>query len=184
MLVTNDFWGRHANATGIGSNKQKPKVVFTTEAETVMQEQQAWVKSDMHANSPFQFEFVTNSRDLMPGTGFMKDCTYCKLPCSSRSILFSDRFVSHTFVLVVDYYSSSREETGRKIRPRLEHALLPVFAQGAVVAPSLDWQLLFQLSRHAQRFSTGRVWGGKREYIHVFAGVPRSCPQGMLWMAP
>jgi len=73
MIVTNDFWGRHAKATGISSsNQQRPTVVFTTEAETMMQEQQAWVEGSKHENSPFEFDFVTNSRDLLPGSGFIK----------------------------------------------------------------------------------------------------------------
>lgn len=69
MTIATDVWGTHLNETG-GSGG--PMVVFTTEAKSMMQEQKAWVEGDGRANSKFDFDFFTNSYDMLPGSGFMK----------------------------------------------------------------------------------------------------------------
>jgi len=106
MTVTTDLWGRHAKATGISSsdnNQQNPTVVFTTEAKEMMQEQQAWLEGDKHADSPFEFDFVTHSRDLLTGSGFIKHVgTYVlSLSCPYR-ITCSAVVLCLTFLLVVE----------------------------------------------------------------------------------
>ena len=70
MTIASDLWKRHLNETG---GNHSPTVVFTTEAKSMMQEQKDWVEGDGLAKSPFDFEFLTNSRDMMPGSGFIKD---------------------------------------------------------------------------------------------------------------
>ena len=69
MMALTQTWKRHLNETGGSHN---PTVVFTTEAKGVVEEQQAWVKNNAQAQSPFDFDFVTNARDLLPDTGFMR----------------------------------------------------------------------------------------------------------------
>jgi len=82
MTVTNDFWKRHLNETDASHN---PTIVFTTEAKSMMAEQKAWVANKEQDERPYAFTFVTNDRDLLPDTGFIKEvCTYSILPiCAS-----------------------------------------------------------------------------------------------------
>jgi len=69
MEATTELWKRHLNETG--STNHHPTVVFTTEAKSMMQEQQTWVKKNEQA-SLFEVDFVTNARDILPDSGFMK----------------------------------------------------------------------------------------------------------------
>ena len=71
MDVATELWERHVSDSGASV---RPTVVFTTEAKSMMEEQQAWVQ-DMNrsSQSTFEFQFMTNSRDILPGSGFMKD---------------------------------------------------------------------------------------------------------------
>jgi hypothetical protein len=87
MTVVADFWGQHVNKTGIGRH---PTVIFTTEDKSMMDGQKAWVDQKGQTQSRFEFEFVINSRDMLPGSGFIKDVGRYKahfsfllcIPCS------------------------------------------------------------------------------------------------------
>jgi len=82
MTVTSDFWKHHLNETNARHN---PTIVFTTEAKSMMAEQKAWVANKEQDERLYAFTFVTNDRDLLPDTGFIKEvCTYSILPiCAS-----------------------------------------------------------------------------------------------------
>lgn len=58
----------HESAT----HKQKATVVFTTESQSMVEEKIEWAASEKHEKALFDFDFVTNSRDLLPGSGFIK----------------------------------------------------------------------------------------------------------------
>ena len=73
MEVTSALWQSHING---GNNKLRavdPTVVFTTESTSVVKEQQAFVTDKGDAKFPFKFDFVTNTKDVTPDSGFMKD---------------------------------------------------------------------------------------------------------------
>jgi hypothetical protein len=71
MQVTSAMWQRHID---MGHQRVNPTVVFTTEATSMVQEQQAFVKEhESDSTYPFRFDFVTNSKDVTPDSGFMKD---------------------------------------------------------------------------------------------------------------
>jgi len=69
MQVTSTEWAKHQNATG---TKDDPIVVFTTESKNVVKEQKTFVSENGGLNYPFKFNFVTNTQDVTPDTGFMK----------------------------------------------------------------------------------------------------------------
>ena len=80
MSVATEVWGRHASDTG-GSDH--PTIVFTTEAKSMMEEQQVWVRDkNSSAHSPYEFQFMTNGRDIMPDSGFIKDVGKFAMPRS------------------------------------------------------------------------------------------------------
>jgi hypothetical protein len=68
MQVASIEWAKHQNATGA---KADPTVVFTTESKDMVKEQQAFVTENGELNHPFKFDFVTNTQDVIPDTGFM-----------------------------------------------------------------------------------------------------------------
>lgn len=70
MQVSSDLWQRHLNATGLSVD---PTVVFTTEATSMAKEQRAFVSEHGEQRFPFKFDFVTNTQDITPDSGFMKD---------------------------------------------------------------------------------------------------------------
>jgi hypothetical protein len=72
MQVTSAIWQKHIDT----SDKKplvQPTVVFTTEATSMVKEQQAFVTEHGEEKFPFQFNFVTNTQDITPDSGFMKD---------------------------------------------------------------------------------------------------------------
>lgn len=77
MKVVADFWSQHVNETGIESN---PTVIFTTEDKIMMDEQKAWVDQNGPTQSRFAFEFVLNGRDILPGSGFIREVGKVKVP--------------------------------------------------------------------------------------------------------
>jgi len=82
IVATTEIWERHLNETG-GSH-HRPTVIFTTEAKDMMLEHQTWAKENEHSKLPFDFDFVTNTRDILPDSGWMKDIgtyTMCLLIC-------------------------------------------------------------------------------------------------------
>jgi hypothetical protein len=85
MQITSDMWKRHQGATGITDD---PTVVFTTESTSMLKEQQTFVADNGEAKYPFKFDFVTNTQDITPDSGFMKDigtCSACKSSAVSCS---------------------------------------------------------------------------------------------------
>jgi len=69
MQVTTTEWAKHLNITGTSTD---PIIIFTTESENVTKEQQAFVAENKEVNYPFKFDFVTNTEDVTPNTGFVK----------------------------------------------------------------------------------------------------------------
>ena len=82
MLITSDAWDKHLgylkNASSILNNNSTriaddPTVIFTSEAKDVLAEQKAFALNDTRqANYPHRFRFVTNTKDVLPGTGKLK----------------------------------------------------------------------------------------------------------------
>jgi hypothetical protein len=70
MQVASDMWQKHANKSGLTVD---PTVVFTTEATSMVEEQKAFVAQNDTQRYPFNFEFVTNTKDVTPDSGFMKE---------------------------------------------------------------------------------------------------------------
>jgi hypothetical protein len=69
MQVASDMWQKHAKKSGL---EVDPTVVFTTEATSMVEEQKAFVARNDTQRYPFNFEFVTNTKDVTPDSGFMK----------------------------------------------------------------------------------------------------------------
>ena len=53
-------------------------MIFTTEDKSMMDEQRTWLAENGQAHSLFEFEFVLNGRDMLPGSGFIRDVGKCK----------------------------------------------------------------------------------------------------------
>ena len=71
MQVTSAMWQKHIDQ---GYQQHvNPTVVLTMEATSIFKEQQAFVSKDRESRHPSHFEFITNSKDVTPDTGFMKD---------------------------------------------------------------------------------------------------------------
>jgi hypothetical protein len=79
MQVASDMWQKHAKKSGI---EVDPTVVFTTEATSMVEEQKAFVAQNETQRYPFNFNFVTNTKDVTPDSGFMKEIG--KTPVRSR----------------------------------------------------------------------------------------------------
>ena len=85
MVVVAETWNKHLNETG---GSLHPTVVFTTEAKGMVEEQKAW-----NEQSQSHYNFVTNTRDLLPDSGFMRHvgayhkCTFCFLPTCGAGYL-------------------------------------------------------------------------------------------------
>lgn len=94
MQVTSDVWHRHMQATG---RTVDPTVVFTTEATNMVKEQLAFVAENSERKYPFKFDFVTNTRDITPDSGFMKDISKLRVSicCPSKRC----QWLSNAFVL-------------------------------------------------------------------------------------
>jgi hypothetical protein len=78
MQVTSSMWQKHIDQ----GNKRKsldPTVVFTTESTSMVKEQQAFISQKGETKFPFKFDFVTNTKDVTPDSGFMKDIGKTKI---------------------------------------------------------------------------------------------------------
>ena len=73
MQVTSALWQNHVENGSSELSKIDPTVVFTTESTSVVKEQQTFVAENGEAKFPFKFEFITNTKDVTPDSGFMKD---------------------------------------------------------------------------------------------------------------
>ena len=73
MEVTSAFWKNHIDGGNIKLPAVDPTVVFTTESTNVVKEQQAFVSEKDNAKFPYKFGFITNTKDVTPDSGFMKD---------------------------------------------------------------------------------------------------------------
>lgn len=70
MQVVNSMWSRHRNTSSTTSDIN---VLFTTESKAMVQEQKDFASNAaMQSKYPLTFNFVTNSKDVTPDTGFMK----------------------------------------------------------------------------------------------------------------
>ena len=90
MQVTSTLWQNHID----NGNKKllaiDPTVVFTTESTSVVKEQQAFITERGTEKFPFKFDFVTNTKDVTPDSGFMKDIVYNKdVSSDADSIMLS-----------------------------------------------------------------------------------------------
>jgi hypothetical protein len=70
MKGVSQLWREHQNKTG---TKSHPAVVFTTEATGMVQAQKEFASNvTLQSGFPFEFRFVTNDRDVVPDSGFVK----------------------------------------------------------------------------------------------------------------
>jgi hypothetical protein len=72
MQVASALWAKdqaNATATSTQQGQATPSIVFTTESRSMVEEQEAYEK----AMTDRRFSFVTNTRDVLPDSGFMKD---------------------------------------------------------------------------------------------------------------
>jgi hypothetical protein len=70
MQVVADLWQGHQNATGALVD---PTVIFTTESNQMVQEEQTFVAENRQARYPFNFSFVSDVLDLTLNSGSTKD---------------------------------------------------------------------------------------------------------------
>ena len=72
MEVVNHMWRKHMNVSGVIAD---PTIVFTTESKKMVEEQVQFASSvaGMNDKFPFKYEFVTNSKDILPDSGFMRE---------------------------------------------------------------------------------------------------------------
>ena len=73
MQVTSSLWRNHIENGNGKLVAVDPTVVFTTESTSVVKEQQTFVAENGEAKFPYKFEFITNTKDVTPDSGFMKD---------------------------------------------------------------------------------------------------------------
>ena len=80
MQVTTSMWAKHLNylnATAKHDDQllsKSPSIIFTTEAKNVLEEQQRFSANETRqAVYPYRYRFVTNTKDIMPGTGKLKN---------------------------------------------------------------------------------------------------------------
>jgi hypothetical protein len=72
MQVISNEWTKHQKRMGFPKNTN-PTIVFTTESKNVVEEQQTFVAEKRDNSHPFRFEFVMNTQDVHPDSGFVKD---------------------------------------------------------------------------------------------------------------
>lgn len=120
MRATTQLWGRHLNKTEGGHySRQHPTVVFTTEAKSMVEEQQSWVKENEPSNKlPVQFDFVVNEQDILPDSGFIKDIGANRswLFCSCIAIITVVVRLTIVPLLIVVVAIYSEEKPGDGIR--------------------------------------------------------------------
>lgn len=85
MQVTSALWQNHIENGEKKLSTVDPTVVFTTESTSVVKEQQSFVADNGEANFPFKFEFITNTKDVTPDSGFMKDIGERKISIVSNN---------------------------------------------------------------------------------------------------
>lgn len=71
--MVGEMWQRHLNATS--DDTTDITIVFTSEASSIVEEQQAFVAEQRRVSRypSFRFSFLTNEHDVTPDSGFMKD---------------------------------------------------------------------------------------------------------------
>jgi hypothetical protein len=90
MTVVGEMWERHLNDTADHSITDIT-VVFTTEATSVVEEQQAFAAEQRRvARYPqLKFSFLSNEHDVTPNSGFMKDIGMsCLITVQPVALLF------------------------------------------------------------------------------------------------
>jgi hypothetical protein len=159
MQVASDMWQKHAKKSGLQID---PTVVFTTEATSMVEEQKAFVAQNQTQRYPFNFEFVTNTKDVTPDSGFMKEIGKVSL----RSRRYGQFCLPHDTRAYCVYCLGSL-----CFQCRRNHAVSDVVAQGATRAKSIDWKLLFELSCHVERLLVRRMRGGFRQHVSLSPGI-------------
>ena len=84
IQVTSNMWQKLQQTTGITID---PTVVFTTESTDMVKEQKKFVAEHGEQKYPFKFTFVTNTQDITPDSGFMKDVGTCMHPSHRLKLL-------------------------------------------------------------------------------------------------
>ena len=88
MEVVSQYWRDYQKLSGTTVD---PVVVFTTEATSMVAEQQAFVANEtLQATYPYRFTFIANTKDVTPDTGFISEAT----GDSSRSITADEAMLS------------------------------------------------------------------------------------------
>jgi hypothetical protein len=82
IQVTSDMWQKLQQTTGITVD---PTVVFTTESTDMVKEHKKFVAERGEQKYPFKFTFVTNTQDITPDSGFMKDVGTCSSALESST---------------------------------------------------------------------------------------------------
>jgi hypothetical protein len=82
MQVVTSLWKKQTTGSGAAQDEASSNVnvIFTTESKAMVQEQKdfasnATLRGQHH---PFSFNFVTNTKDVTPDTGFIKEFNYDK----------------------------------------------------------------------------------------------------------
>jgi hypothetical protein len=74
MQVTNSYWSKHQKDDKVGASEIS--VLFTTESKAMVQEQLDFASNKtLQEKYPLSFRFVTNTKDVTPDTGFIKEVT-------------------------------------------------------------------------------------------------------------
>lgn len=71
MEVVTDMWQKYQNSSGVSVD---PTVIFTTESKEMAEAQGMFANSMTQATEkfPFKYDFVTNSKDVLPDSGLMR----------------------------------------------------------------------------------------------------------------
>lgn len=72
MQVTSSLWSKHRETFHV--DVTDVNVVFTTESKSMVQEQKDFAANATLRNQyPYAFNFITNTKDVTPDTGFIKE---------------------------------------------------------------------------------------------------------------
>ena len=132
MQAVNASWAKHELANGVSS--QDISVVFTTESKAMVQEQKDFASNTtLRSRYPLSFNFVTNTKDVTPGT--------LLYPVSTQTQVRMESTHSRTHLLLGEnrygLYQRSRQEHGGRL-----HVIVHYIFQSPAVASRIDWQLL------------------------------------------
>jgi hypothetical protein len=147
MQVTSALWKNHIENGSSQLSKVDPTVVFTTESTSVVKEQQAFVAENGEAKFPFNFEFITNTKDVTPDSGFMKDIG--KIEVSILRVVSNDLY---TFQLLTTFsiLRSLSLQQRCHLGCRFNHAISDVLIEGSTFAKDYNRELLLKFSHSVE----------------------------------